>query len=143
MSPNHRLIVDTGPVVAFLNRRDRHHEWAERVLGATDPPLVTCEAVISEACFLLRSVFGGPQKVMELVQRGLIDASFHLRDEIGAVQALMMRYQDLPVSFADACLLRMAETHPGYTVMTCDQDFMVYRMLGRRMVPSLMPDRGI
>ena len=56
---------------------------------------------------------------------------------------LMRTYADQPMSFADACLLRMAETHPGYTVMTCDQDFMVYRMLGRRMVPSLMPDRGI
>lgn len=140
MFPSHRIIVDTGPIVAFLNRRDRHHEWAKRLLGATDPPLYTCEAVISEACFLLRNVFGGPQKVMDLLQRGLVDASFRLRDEIGAVQTLMMRYQDLPVSFADACLLRMAETNPGYKVMTCDQDFMVYRMLGRRVVPSLMPD---
>lgn len=116
MFPNHRLIVDTGPIVAFLNRRDRHHEWAERILGATDPPLLTCEAVISEACFLLRNVSGGPQKMMELVQRGLIDASFHLRDEVGAVQTLMMRYQELPVSFADACLLRMAEEGPQYAL---------------------------
>lgn len=135
-----QVIVDTGPIVAFLNSRDRHHDWTKSVLAHVEPPLQTCEAVISEACFLLQRVAGGPQRVMELLGRGLIDVSFRLRDEIAAIEALMQRYQDLPVSFADACLLRMAETTAGSRVLTCDQHFMIYRIHGRRVVPSLMPD---
>lgn len=135
-----RILVDTGPIVAFLNRRDRFHDWAKRSLSHVEPPLLSCEAVVSEACFLLRRVPSGPEKVLELVTRGLIDTSFRLREEAGAIEVMMNRYADLPVSFADACLLRMAETNPESRVMTCDHHFMIYRILGRRVVPSWMPD---
>lgn len=134
-----RILVDTGPLVAFLNRRDRFHDWATITLANVQPPLLTCEAVISEACFLLRRVPRGPESVLELLGRGLVETSFRLADDLDAVTTLMQRYADLPISFADACMVRLAERTLGSTVMTVDSDFKIYRMLGRRVVPTLMP----
>ena len=53
------VLADTGPIVAYLNGRDRYHAWAVAVFKQLRPPLLTCEAVLSEAVFLLRSAPGG------------------------------------------------------------------------------------
>ena len=53
-----RVIVDAGPLVAAIDRRDRFHNWVTKEWAKLSPPLLTCEAVLSEACFLLRNVYG-------------------------------------------------------------------------------------
>ena len=104
-------ILDTGPLVAFLNQRDRYHEWAKARMAEMRPPLHTCEAVLSEACFLLRNLSGGTDAIMALVERRLVTISFHLESEHARVRRLLRRYGDRPrpMSLADACLVRMAE----------------------------------
>lgn len=134
------LLVDTGPIVALLNRRDRHHEWAVRVTEGRRPPFATCEAVISEACFLLRHLPEGVDAVMSLVERGLVDVPFRLASEAETVRRSMARYADVPMSLADGCLVRLAELHPGVPLATIDSDFRIYRMSGRRRLPVLMPE---
>lgn len=130
-------IVDTGPLVAFLNRRDRHHDWATEQLGRLSPPLLTCEAVLSEATYLVRGMTGGPAAVLELVARGVVKATFRLQDEISPLKTLVRRYaRDL----ADACLVRMSELHPDCVVLTVDTEFRdVYRRNGRQVIPTLLP----
>jgi predicted nucleic acid-binding protein len=137
---NARVILDTGPLVALLNRRDTWHDWAKARFAGLAPPLMTCEPVLSEACFLLRRLPGAPQAVLQLIERGVLDVPFRLDAEAQALGALMHRYASVPMALADACLVRMAEQHPGSAVMTLDGDFRVYRIHGRKVVPTVMPD---
>lgn len=134
------VIVDTGPLVAFLNGRDRHHAWATEQLGRLSPPLLTCEAVLSEATYLVRRITGGPAAVLELVARGVVTPTFRLQDEISSLKALTRRYaRDL----ADACLVRMSELHSECIVLTIDTEFRdVYRRHGRQVIPTLLPPDG-
>jgi predicted nucleic acid-binding protein len=135
------IVIDTGPIVAFLNKRDTWHDWAVDALSHVRPPLLSCEAVISEACFLLRNVEGGADAVLELNARGLIDLSFRVEPVLQDVRRLMKRYDDVPMSFADACLVRLAEATPRASVMTVDSDFRRYRKLGRQVIPLIAPWR--
>ena len=132
--------VDTGPLVALLNRRDHHHTWVKEQLRKMDSPLDTCEAVLSEACFLLQRIPGGPQAVLELITRGLITVTFSLQNEAQAIQRLLLRYADVPMALADACMVRLAEIHEPSLVFTLDSDFKIYRKHGRTVLPLLLPD---
>jgi uncharacterized protein len=133
------VVVDTGPLVAFLNRRDSFHTWARETLGTIEAPLLTCEAVISEACFLMRSTKGGPDAILDLVGRGVVQLPFRLAAELPTVRRLMARYANVPMSLADACLVRMTELDSGTAVLTLDGDFRVYRRHRRKVVPTIMP----
>lgn len=134
------VIVDTGPLVAFLNRRDRHHAWAVEQFASFRPPLLTCEAVLSEAAYLLRTLPGGPLSLLELVARGVVAPSFRLQDEVAAVKTVVKRYgRDL----ADACLVRMSEVHSDCVVLTIDSEFRdVYRRHGRKGIPTRLPPKA-
>jgi predicted nucleic acid-binding protein len=133
------VLLDTGPLVAFLDRREEHHEWARGEFGKLHPPLLTCEAVLTEACWLVRGVAGGVGAVMELVERGIIKVPWHLELHAAETRKAMERYGTLPMSLADACLVRMAELHPGAEVMTLDSHFKIYRLSNRRIIPVRMP----
>lgn len=133
-------ILDTGPLIAFLNARDGHHRWATEQWARVEPPFLACEAVIAEACFLARRLApGAPEAVVSLVERGVLDVSFRLADEAAAVARMMKRYDDVPMSLADACLVRMSDRHPGSVVLTLDSDFRVYRRSRRQRIPTRMP----
>lgn len=134
-----RILLDTGPLVALLDRRDAYHDWSKTQWAEIEPPLLTCEAVLSEACFLVRKLLPGPKAVMELVGRRLVQATFHLEDHTKPVADLIEKYATVPMSLADACLVRMAELHADSSVLTLDGDFRVYRKHGRQMVPAIMP----
>jgi uncharacterized protein len=134
------VIVDTGPLVAFLNRRDRFHSWAVDQFGSLPPPLLTCEAVLSEAAYLVRDLHGGPEAVLELVGRGVVAPTFRLVDEISAVRSVVKRYRR---DLADACLVRMSEIHSDCVVLTIDSEFRdVYRRHGRKSIPTRLPPRA-
>ena len=134
------IILDTGPLIALLNSRDPHHRWAREQWDMIEPPLQTCEAVVSEACFLARRlVHRGPERVLEFVRRGVLDLSFPLVDEIDPLVQLVKKYSDVPMSLADACLVRMSELHPASPVLTLDRDFSIYRRNRRQRIPLLSP----
>ncbi len=137
--PNQTFLADTGPLVAFLNRRDHFHSWAKDQLGSIQPPMLTCEAVLTEACHLLRHSSEGSKAILELLERDLLRIAFRLDQEASAVSRLMTRYADLPMSLADACIVRMAEIHNRSKVLTLDSDFQIYRMHGRKIIPALLP----
>lgn len=134
-------LLDTGPLVALLNRRDQHHAWARSTLDAIAAPLLTCDAVLAEACHLLRVDPAGPQAVLALVEAGIIVPAFSVADEIAALRRLMKKYADQPMSLADACLVRLSELHPDSQVLTTDTDFRTYRRHGRQAIAVVMPGR--
>lgn len=135
------VIVDTGPLVALLNRRDRHHDWTKTLWGEIEAPVLTCEAVVAEACHLLRKMEGGSSAVVELIRRGAVSLTFSLSSESTAVSRLLRRYGNLPMSLADACLVRMSELDGRSEIMTIDADFRIYRRHGRHVIRTLMPGR--
>lgn len=133
------ILLDTGPLVALLHRRDKYHEWAKAQAEKLPAPLVTCEPVLTEACFLLRQLSGGSNAVLEMVESGLIEVGLQVSGEITALKKLMARYANVPMSLADACLVRLSEKYANGVVFTLDGDFRIYRRHGRQVISTLIP----
>lgn len=134
-----QLILDTGPWVALHCRDEKHHAWAKAAFASTSAPLLTCEAVVAETCFLLARGGFDPGKALELVERGVVTLGMALDEEISTVRALFKRYDNVPASLADACLIRMSELYDPCRVLTLDSDFHIYRRHGRKAIPLLAP----
>lgn len=133
------VLVDTGPLVASVNKRDRFHEWAKEQLAQMEPPLFTCEPVLAEACFLLRHLPGGSRAVVEFVGRRVLEIPFQIEAHAQSLATLLQKYANVPMSLADACLVRMSEVHENTVVWTLDKHFRLYRRHGRQIVATLMP----
>ena len=134
------VLIDSGPLVAALRSRDSHHRWASGVLSELQSPCLTCEAVISESFFLLDGDEVCKQRLIGLLDREVIKVAFDFEDSRSDVLRLMERYTDTPMSFADACLVRMSEVFRDCSVLTTDSDFLHYRRFSRQVIPLLKPD---
>lgn len=130
-----KAIADTGFLVAFANRADRHHAWAVSVAQKITEPLLTCEAVLSETTFHL----GDAVLVLEMIEQGLIKLAFDAGAHLPQLNQLASRYADRSPDFADLCLVRMSELHPKHSVITVDGDFRVYRRNKRDVIPLICP----
>ena len=127
------VLLDTGPLVALLSERDTAHARAKRMFAACLPPFRCCEAVVAEACFLMRKVHSdGPAEVLALAGKGVYDVSLALNEQWTSVEGLLRKYADRPISLADACLIRCAEVHEEARILTFDEDFRVYRWARRK-----------
>ncbi len=133
------VLIDTGPLVAVLWRRDEHHAWARAHFEAATEPFVSCEAVISESLFLLERARDGKEALCGLLERGVVVVRYAFEDELAETLRHIRRYKDTPMSFADACLVRMAEKSDGAVVFTTDSDFRTYRRNGRQVIPLIIP----
>ena len=129
-------IADTGFLVAFANRNDRHHAWAAGVAGNVTQPLLTCEAVLAETAFHLQSV----PFVLSLIEERLVTLSFNAADHLLQLAELAHRYADRRPDFADLCLIRMSELYRRHSVVTVDRDdFRIYRRNKREVIPLVCP----
>lgn len=134
-----QVIVDTGPLVALLDRREEHHEWATQCVKDIASPMFTCESVISEALFLLGRT--GTSKIINILEREdvRITHSLALDRDRERVCEILETYSNLPASLADACLVHMSENHPRRKVFTLDNHFHIYRRKGDEPIPLLIP----
>jgi uncharacterized protein len=130
-------LVDAGFLVALLSRRDSNHGWAAAQASRLPPPWMTCEAVLSETLHLLGR--SGTRSLASLLRRGALLCSYRFADDMDAVLKLLEKYADVPMSFADACLVRMTETLNNPVLLTTDADFRIYRRLGRQIIPAVLP----
>ena len=122
------ILLDTGPLVALLSRHDVNHERARRIFAECAPPFRCCEAVVAEACFLMRKVHAaGPAGVVALGARGVYSIALAADEHWTSLEALLKKYADRPISLADACLIRCAEIHQEARILTFDSDFKVYK----------------
>lgn len=135
-----RVVLDTGPLVAILDADERHHLWAVAQLRGMEAPLLTCEAVLAEACYLLRRTPEALRGIEGFCRSGALDVRFRFAEHHDRVLALMRKYRDVPMSFADACLVCLVEQTEGAAVFTLDSDFRLYRQMRRRQIPVVMPD---
>jgi uncharacterized protein len=136
-----RVLVDSGPIVALLDRRDLHHQWVQRELANLHEPFVTCEAVLSEVFFLVSRIRHGNSTLIALLRDGLIltTADFSYEKESAEILRHLERYSNVPMSFADACLVRMCEIDNDAIVFTTDRDFLTYRRNRRQPIPLISP----
>jgi uncharacterized protein len=136
-----RILVDSGPIVALLDRQDKHHEWAKGEIANLRDPLLICDAVISEVFFLLSRIRGGNSVFIALLRDGLVLASpnFSYADHSAEILRHLERYANLPMSFADACLVRMSEIERDCIIFTTDRDFLTYRRNRRQAIPLISP----
>ncbi len=132
------VIVDASFLVTLLSRRETNHRWADDLARRFAPPWKTCDAALSEAFHLLGTQ--GAQALASLLRRNAIASTFHLGESPDEVLKLMQKYGDVPMSFADACLVRMSEILTDPMLLTTDTDFRIYRRLGRRTIPCVLPD---
>ncbi len=129
-------IADTGFLVAFANRHDRHHGWALGVARTVAEPLLTCEAVVAEAAFHLRNV----PLVLAMVAEGLVEIAFDCRSQFPALAVLAGKYADQQPDLADLCLVRMSELYPQHRVITVDAtDFRKFRRNQRQVIALVCP----
>jgi predicted nucleic acid-binding protein len=129
-------IADTGFLVAFANRSDKHHQWALSVADRVTAPLLTCEAVLAETAFHL----GNPRVVLGMAEDGLIKVAFDVHEHLSHLAAFAERYADRSPDLADLCLIRMSELYPKHSVVTVDvRDFRVYRRNKREAIALICP----
>ena len=131
------VLVDTGFLVALLSRRDGNHRWAAAQSQRFPPPWSTCEAVLGEAFHLLEA--HGAPALAALLRRRAVLPTFALGEDFERTLKLMEKYADVPMSLADACLVRMTEALADPVLLTTDTDFRVYRRHSRQAVPCVIP----
>ena len=132
------VLVDAGFVVALLSSRDAHHQWAMTQASALPPPWSTCEAVLSEAFQLLGA--RGTESLGTLLRRRALVVAFEVGENLEPILRLIEKYRDVPMSLADACLVRMSETLAAPIILTTDEDFRIYRRHSRQTVPCVTPE---
>ena len=133
-------LLDTGPLITFLAAGLRYHSWVVAQWKLLHPPLLTCGPVLTEDAFLLHREGREADSLFALLERGVIRIALDVQEEQADLRALMHRYRNRSMSLADACLVRLAELHPGAQVFTLDSDFRIYRRHGNKVIPVMVPD---
>lgn len=122
------VLVDTGPLVALLDRSDPYHLSCQESLSSLDDSLVTVWPVVTEAMYLLRAYWQAQDALWEMIQSGAVQIISLGIDDIPRMRELMRKYRDLPMDLADAGLVRVAERERLRRIFTLDRrDFQVYR----------------
>jgi predicted nucleic acid-binding protein len=121
------VLLDTGVIVALFDRSEQRHAECVSLIDSLERPLVTCEAVIAESCYLLRRIAGAPEAILENVEQSLFQIPLQLSQSAGKVRAIIRKYHDMPADFADACLIELADVVGTGEILTLDSDFHSYR----------------
>lgn len=128
-----RVLVDTGPLVAIVSRRDNHHHVCVDQLRSLTPPLLTCWPVITEAAWLLRHEPSAIQRLLRSADIGFLQIASLEADAPEWLAKFLRRYRKLGAQIADGCLVYLAERENIETVFTLDRrDFSVYRFQRNR-----------
>jgi len=132
-------IVDTGPLIALLDRSERHHAWVAARMDELDAPLLVCEPVLAEAMYLLARLGKAQDALFGLLENGALRIGLQIGEHVTALRTLHRKYRDVPMSLAAACIVRMAELNDRHAVFTLDSDFSVYRKHGRVPLTLIHP----
>ena len=123
------VLIDTGPLVALLDRSDHHHESMTEALTRVQDPLVSVWPVLVEAMYLLGSSWRAQKALWEMFESGAVRLLSLAEDDLPHLKGLMEKYRDLPMDLADAALVRVAEREGIRRILTLDRrDFSVYQL---------------
>jgi len=133
------VLLDTGVIVGLLDRSEKYHGECAKAVRELEAPLITCEAVITESCFLLRNLPGAAEAVIENVAAGIFELPFQLAREAVGVKQVLRKYRDRRIDLADACLIRLADEFETGDILTLDKDFAIYRWSKNKTFRMLLP----
>lgn len=133
------VLLDTGVIVALLDRSEKAHRACAQAVHQLHAPIITCEAVIAESCYLLRSLPGAPETILENVAAGIFQIPFQISRETAGLKQVLRKYRDRQIDLADACLIRLADEFEAAEILTLDSDFTIYRW-GKNKPFRILPD---
>jgi predicted nucleic acid-binding protein len=136
------VLLDTGVIVALLDRSEKFHKACAQTVREVEAPLVTCEAVITESCYLLRNLSGASEAVIENITAGIFQVPFQLSRDTAGVKQVLRKYKDRKIDLADACLIRLADQFGTADILTLDQDFTIYRW-GKNKPFRMLPNTDL
>jgi uncharacterized protein len=135
-------LIDTGAILALLDRDDRWHELCAEAFRKLRLPLLISQAVLTELFHLVGDSHREMEAAWKFVRSGAVKLAVIDETELPSLQSLMMRYSDLPMDFADATLVHLAKRESLSVILTIDQsDFHTYRIEGKRQFRVLPSDR--
>ena len=134
------VLVDTGVLIALIDPDTREHQWAQDWAKRLPQPFQTSEPVLTETAFVLARDGFDADELFALAEAGVVRVGLRFEDERAALRELMARYRDVPMSLADATLVRLAELNAESRIFTLDSDFRIYRRHRNKIIPVLMPD---
>lgn len=121
------VLLDTGVIVALLDSSEKTHRACAEAIHAAVAPLITCEAVIAESCYLLRNYPGAPEAIMDNVAAGIFQIPLQISKDAARIKQILRKYRDRKIDLADACLIRLADEFEAPDILTLDKDFTIYR----------------
>jgi predicted nucleic acid-binding protein len=133
------LLLDTGAFVALIDRSEKKHADCVAALEQWSGALVTTEAVLTETLCLIGPDWHAQQVYLDFILRGAVVLAPSSRASLERVSALMNKYRDVPMDFADATLVALGEELETDQVFTLDRrGFLTYRLNGKkpfRLIP--------
>ena len=136
------VLLDTGVIVALLDRSEKFHKACAQTVREVEAPLVTCEAVITESCYLLRNLSGASEAVIENITAGIFQVPFQLSRDTAGVKQVLRKYKERKIDLADACLIRLADQFGTADILTLDEDFAIYRW-GKNKPFRMLPNTDL
>jgi uncharacterized protein len=135
------LLIDTGPLLAAFNQHDQHHAFAVGIMRQHNQPFLTTMAVMTEIMYLARARLGShvQDKLFVMVERGDILVEHTSPSDFSRIATLMQKYRDLPMDFADATLVALAERIGSKRIFTIDSDFLLYRWQDKHAFELICP----
>ena len=127
-----KILIDSGPLIALFDSSDKYHQEAVNFIKTNKFPLITTLASITETLHLLDFNRNAQIDFLEWVHRGAVEIYNIENSDFGRLKELTEKYRDLPMDFADSCLVYLAEKLDLNTIATIDRDFTIYRIQGRR-----------
>jgi len=106
------VLLDTGVIVALLDSSEKTHRACAVAIHAAAATLITCEAVIAESCYLLRTFPGAPETIIDNVLAGIFQIPLQISKEAAAIKQILRKYRDRKIDLADACLIHLADLKP-------------------------------
>lgn len=133
------ILVDSGPLVAVVDRDDQHHRECVAALASIREPMATLWPVLTEVMYFLRRHPQDQQQIWKMIAQGPIQVLSLSPSDVPRIRELMIKYSDRPMDLADAALIQVAEREGVRKIFTVDrEDFSVYRLHGSirpRMIP--------
>ena len=133
-----KILVDSGPLIALFDASDKYHKKAVDFLKSNRFPLVTTIASVTEALHLLDFNRNAQIDLLEWIHRGGVEINNIENSDFGRIKDLTVKYKNLPMDFADSCLVFLAEQIKVDTIATIDRDFSIYRIKGKRKFKTIL-----
>lgn len=133
-----KILIDSGPLIALFDASDKHHQNTINFIKTNNYPLVTTLASITETLHLLDFNRNAQIDFLEWIQKGAVEIHNIENSDFKRLKDLTEKYRDLPMDFADSCLVYLAEKLNINTIATIDRDFTVYRIQGRRKFKTIL-----